>query len=86
MLSGEAYSFPMREQNRSSADLELKHLEKRIEDLIDTVRRLKEENRALRQRQELLASERSALLQRNEQARTRVEAMIGRLKAMEHGV
>ena len=75
----------MPEQNRSSADMEIKRLEKRIEDLIDTLRRLKEENRALRQRQELLAGERTALLQRNEQARTRVEAMIGRLKAMEHG-
>jgi cell division protein ZapB len=63
----------------------MKRLERRIEELIHTVQQLKEENRALRQRQEILTGERTALLQRNEQARARVEAMIGRLKAMEHG-
>ena len=46
---------------------------------------MKEENRALRQRQDLLISERANLLQKNEQVRARVEAMIGRLKSMEHG-
>ena len=76
----------MGDPTRSSAiDLELKRLDKRIEELIATVQQLKEENRALRQRQDLLTTERTSLLQRNEQVRTRVEAMIGRLKAMEHG-
>jgi len=69
----------------AAIDTELKRLDKRIEELIRIVQQLKEENRALRQRQEILVSERTGLLQRNEQARTRVEAMIGRLKAMEHG-
>ena len=46
---------------------------------------LKEENRALRQRHETLAGERASLLSKNEQVRTRVEQMIGRLKTMEHG-
>ena len=46
---------------------------------------LKEENRALRHRQDNLISERANLLQKNEQVRARVEAMIGRLKSMEHG-
>ena len=50
-----------------------------------TVHQLKEENRSLRTRQDTLSAERSALLQKNEQVRTRVEAMIGRLKSMEHG-
>ena len=45
----------------------------------------KEENRALRQRQEVIAADRTALLNRNDQVRTRVEAIIGRLRAMEHG-
>ena len=52
---------------------------------VGTVGHLKEENRALRQRQESLMSERANLLQKNEQVRARVEAMIGRLKGMEHG-
>jgi len=61
----------------------LKRLEKRLEDLILTLGQIKEENRALRQRQETLTAERAGLLQKNEQVRARVEAMIGRLKSME---
>jgi cell division protein ZapB len=71
--------------SRSAVELELKKLEKRLEELMATVDQLKEENRALRTRQDSLAAERSALLQKNEQVRARVEAMIGRLKSMEHG-
>jgi uncharacterized protein (TIGR02449 family) len=41
--------------------------------------------RALRQRQDTLSAERATLMQKNEQVRARVEAMIGRLKAMESG-
>ncbi len=68
---------------KSAVELELKRLEKRLEDLIVTVGQIKEENRALRQRQETLTAERASLLQKNEQVRARVEAMIGRLKSME---
>ncbi len=67
------------------AESELKRLEKRIDDLLASMAQLKEENRALRQRQEMLAGEKTALLNRNDQVRARVEAMIGRLKSMEHG-
>jgi cell division protein ZapB len=74
----------MSESNHKSAvDLELKRLEKRLDDLVVTVGQLKEENRALRQRQDTLTQERAGLLQKNEQVRARVEAMIGRLKSME---
>ena len=66
-----------------AVELELKRLEKRLEDLIATVAQIKEENRALRQRQDTLTAERASLLQKNEQVRGRVEAMIGRLKSME---
>ena len=68
---------------KSAVELELKRLEKHLEDLIATVGQIKEENRALRQRQESLTVERATLLQKNEQVRARVEAMIGRLKSME---
>lgn len=70
---------------RAAVELELKKLERRLDELIGTVSQLKEENRSLRTRQDTLSVERSALLQKNEQVRSRVEAMIGRLKAMEHG-
>jgi cell division protein ZapB len=71
-------------QTKSAAAIELKSLEKRIDELVATVAQLKEETRALRQRQDSLMSERAGLLNKNEQVRARVEAMIGRLKAMEH--
>ena len=56
-----------------------------MDELVATIGQVKEENRALRQRQDTLMSERANLLQKNEQVRTRVEAMIGRLKGMEQG-
>ncbi|MGH8137408.1 MAG: TIGR02449 family protein [Steroidobacteraceae bacterium] len=74
----------MSDTTKTQLDLELVRLSKRIEELIGTVEHLKEENRALRQRHESLATERATLLNKNEQVRTRVEAMIGRLKTMEH--
>jgi cell division protein ZapB len=70
---------------RSAVDAELKRLERRIDELVATVGHLKEENRALRHRQDTLMTERASLLQKNEQVRARVEAMIGRLRSMEHG-
>jgi cell division protein ZapB len=70
---------------KSQLDLELARLSRRIEELVATVDHLREENRALRQRHESLANERASLLSKNEQVRTRVEAMIGRLKTLEHG-
>ena len=70
---------------RSAVDAELKRLERRIDELVATIGQVKEENRALRQRQDTLSAERATLMQKNEQVRARVEAMIGRLKAMESG-
>jgi cell division protein ZapB len=75
----------MSDTTRTQLDLELVRLSKRIEELVAAVHQLKEENRALRQRHESLATERASLLHKNEQVRTRVEAMIGRLKTLEHG-
>jgi cell division protein ZapB len=64
-------------------DLELRRLEKRLEELVGVCRQLQEENQSLRQRQDSLMAERASLLHKNEQVRGRVEAMIGRLKGME---
>jgi len=62
---------------------EVTALAAQLEQLLETVRRLTEENHSLRQRQEQLSGERAGLLARNEQARSRVEAMIQRLKSLE---
>ena len=62
---------------------ELVSLSQQLDRLLDTVRRLTEENRSLRHSQEQLSGERAGLMARNEQARSRVEAMIQRLKSLE---
>ena len=86
MSSGQSHNEAMTEQpTKSPVELELKRLERRLDELVGAVAQLKEENRALRQRQDLLSAERAALLAKNEQVRARVEAMIGRLKSMESG-
>jgi cell division protein ZapB len=56
----------------------------KVERLVELCRQLSEENRLLRLSQDQLIGERAHLLTRNEQARSRVEAMIHRLKSMEH--
>jgi cell division protein ZapB len=66
------------------AQQELATLNQQLDRLLDLVRRLQEENRSLRHSQEQLANERAGLMARNDQARSRVEAMIQRLKALEN--
>jgi cell division protein ZapB len=73
------------DNNKISLEPELQRLEDRVSDLLALVHQLAEENQALRNRQDTLSTERSALLHRNEQVRARVEAMIGRLRTMETG-
>ena len=77
------YSWGMNTNNNESEELELKQLEARVEELIQTCAVLKDENNSLRQHQDSLVSERSKLIEKTETARIRVEAMINRLKAME---
>ena len=55
----------------------------RIQSLSAGQRQQADELRSLRQHQEQLLHERALLINRNEQARARVEAMITRLKALE---
>ncbi|HQX93431.1 TIGR02449 family protein [Thermomonas sp.] len=62
---------------------ELQRLLARIDQLAALLQRTQDENRSLRQQHEQMASERAQLLAKQEQARTRVEAMISRLKSLE---
>ena len=64
---------------------DLSALEAQIDELIRRCERLSDENRALRDQQGSLVAERAALIEKSESARTRVEAMIARLRAMEIG-
>ena len=79
------YIGSMTNNINSTFEHELKRLEKRVDALVGVCDQLQDENRSLKQRQDVLTSERANLLQKNEQVRARVEAMIGRLKAMEQG-
>ncbi len=70
---------------QSVTEQELLKLEVRLEELVATITRLKEENRSLRNQQDSMVTERAGLIEKSEMARSRVEAMINRLKAMEQG-
>jgi cell division protein ZapB len=70
-------------ESQNNADLDLRKLEVRVEELIRACAFLKEENKSLRLRQDSLVAERATLIEKTELARARVEAMISRLKAME---
>jgi cell division protein ZapB len=84
-LCSRLYIHAMAEDAHVKFEHELKRLEKRVDALVQVCDQLKDENRSLKQRQDALTAERATLLQKNEQVRARVEAMIGRLKAMEQG-
>lgn len=69
----------------TQASLELKELEDKLDQLIAQHQAIKNENTALKAKQEALIQEKAKLLEKTTLARTRVEAMITRLKEMEQG-
>ena len=83
--SYDLYIGSMSDEINGTFEGELKRLEQRVDALVRVCDQLQDENRSLKQRQDVLTAERASLLQKNEQVRARVEAMIGRLKAMEQG-
>jgi len=64
---------------------DLKGLEVQVNELIQANARLQNENSSLLTTQESLVAERADLIEKTELAKTRVEAMITRLKSMETG-
>jgi cell division protein ZapB len=73
----------MDSDTKAFTESDLLKLENQIDALIDTVTQLKQENSNLRQQQDSLMSERSQLIEKTELARSRVEAMITRLRSLE---
>ena len=61
----------------------LKHLEQRVDELIRLLARMDQEIRSLKAAERTLREERSQLLRKNEDARSKVEAMILRLRSLE---
>lgn len=62
---------------------EIRRLERTTEQMIDLLTKIKAENNALKNKLEELTSEKSLLMQKNDQAKTRLESMISRLKTLE---
>jgi cell division protein ZapB len=62
---------------------DLDRLERQVDDLLLRIERLREENASLRASQEHLVAERADLIEKTELARSKVEAMVARLKSME---
>ena len=65
------------------AENQLKALEKKIDELIALCGELNKENQALKLDSQGWHSERIQLVEKNELARSKVEAMINRLQALE---
>ena len=63
---------------------EMDVLERRVSELISLTEQLSRENKALRTQQENWSVERAKLIEKNELAKSRVESMIGRLRALEN--
>ncbi len=72
----------MDEQTKASLD-DLQAIDEALAQLVAQLQALKGENELLKQRMDTLMAEKSQLMQKNDQARTRLEAMINRLKMLE---
>ncbi len=67
-------------------DEELGQLEEKVSSLLDIINRLMKENRSLRAQQETQATERAGMLVRHDEVRSRVEAIVTRLKSLETSI
>jgi cell division protein ZapB len=75
----------MSKKTKPIVDEELAHLEEKVDTLVTVVEQLMKENRSLRAQQENLTMERAGLLEKHDQVRNRVDAIVTRLKSLETG-
>jgi cell division protein ZapB len=75
------YSVAM--DSLEQTDKDLQRLEKQLRNLLTQIQKLREENLSLHARQDVLVTERATLVAKNDAARTKIEAMINRLKGLE---
>ncbi|WP_370514687.1 TIGR02449 family protein [Endozoicomonas sp. OPT23] len=68
----------------SMNDPDLTALSQKLDFLVATCLKLKEENRLLRAKEMSWQTERAQLMEKNDAARSKVEAMISRLRTLEH--
>ncbi len=67
-------------------DLELGLLEEKVDALLDVIDRLTKENQSLRAQQGTHALERAGMLEKHDEVRNRVEAIVTRLKSLETSI
>jgi len=65
---------------------EIKQLQLNVERCLEKIDKMNTENSALRLRMEELTHEKARLMQKNDQAKTRLESMISRLRNLEQVV
>jgi cell division protein ZapB len=75
----------IKETTPTITDTELTRLEQQVGNLLELLDRLSRENRSLRVQQESLATERAGLLEKHDQVRNSVDAIVTRLKSLETG-
>ena len=68
----------------NNQSFDIKELEDKLDELIQRYSAVQHENTTLKVKQDELVREKAKLVEKTHLARTRVEAMISRLKAMEH--
>ncbi|HCE41372.1 MULTISPECIES: TIGR02449 family protein [Alloalcanivorax] len=66
-----------------TTDQQLRQLEARVDELLRISAHLRQENRLLRERETRLLDERTQLIKKNDLAKSRVEAIITRLRSLE---
>ena len=71
--------------NTNNQSFDINELENKLEELIQRYNSVQNENTTLKVKQDELVKEKAKLVEKTNMARTRVEAMISRLKTMEHG-
>lgn len=71
--------------NTNNQSFDINELEDKLEELIQRYNFLRSENTTLKVKQDELVKEKAKLVEKTNMARIRVEAMISRLKTMEHG-
>ena len=74
-----------KETSSANLEQELERLEAQVGGLLELIERLSSENRSLRTQQESLSQERAGLLEKHDQVRNRVDAIVTRLKSLENG-
>jgi cell division protein ZapB len=75
----------MTKNTKPVVEQELAQLEDKVDSLVSLIEQLMKENHSLRAQQDTLATERAGLLEKHDQVRNRVDAIVTRLKSLETG-